>query len=204
MRSIVKCGMLGVILATATSCAPLAERHSADESPSESAAEAASAIASRVLETAAGELILIQEATFEAPRRAVWDAYTTAEGWQSWAAPHASVDLQIGGKILTNYAPNGTLGGPGTNTLTIVSYVPEELLTLKADVSQNWPEILKQDADRLSNVIVFHKLSDTRSKVVSYGIGYGNSPEHKKLLEFFTGANEGLLRKLKGVLEGAP
>ena len=83
----------------------------------------------------------------------------------------------------------------------IVNYVPQELLILKAEISTNWPEVLKKDADKMSNVILFDRISPDRTRVRSYGIGYGDAPELDALLEFFTKANEELLGKLRRYVE---
>lgn len=158
-------------------------------------------VSSRILTTAAGERILAQELRVDAPVEAVWEAYTTAAGWRRWAAPVAEVDLRVGGTIRTHYEPGAAIGDEGTNTLHIVNYVPLEVLTLRAEVGPNWPEILRQDADRLSNVILFDRLGERRTRVRSYGIGYRDAPELEELLRFFQSANEGLLERLREVLE---
>lgn len=158
-------------------------------------------ISSRILTTDAGERVLAQEVTIDAPVEAVWAAYTTDEGWASWASPVAEIDLRVGGTIRTHYLPDAEIGDEGTNTLHIVNYVPLELLTLRAELDQNWPDILKADADKLSNVILFDRLSDTRTRVRSFGIGYTDTPELDGLLQFFMRANEGLFEKLRQHLE---
>ena len=154
---------------------------------------------SEIVETDAGELVLIQAVSISAAVEDVWRAYTTAEGWTGWAAPKAEIDLRVGGTIRTAYA--GEIGGEYTNTLEIVNYVPNRLLTLRADVSDNWPDILKKDAERLSNVILFEAISPTTTQIQSFGIGYTASPELEQLMSFFIGANEGLLENLKSYLE---
>ena len=179
--------LLGVPALLAALLTPAAPRH--DERPAED-------VRSEMRVTDAGERILVQEGWFDAPVADVWAAYTTAEGWQGWAAPQASVDLRVGGTILTNYDPDAELGGPGTNTLHIVNYVPEEVLTLRAELSDNWPEIMKEDADRMSNVVVFRSHGDALTQVVSYGIGYRDVPEYDRLLAFFSEANVRLMRGL--------
>jgi uncharacterized protein YndB with AHSA1/START domain len=161
-------------------------------------------IHSRVLRTDAGERILAQEVWVEAPVAQVWAAYTTSEGWMAWAAPKAEVDLRVGGTIRTAYA-DVELGEEGTNTLRILNYVPEEVLTLKADLSEGWPEVMKQDAGRLSNVILFDAVSEEWTRIRSFGIGYGDSPEYESLMQFFIQGNETLFTHLKRYLEeGAP
>ena len=159
------------------------------------------AIHSRVEKTAAGERILIEEITLNAPLDRVWNAYTTAEGWIGWAAPKAKVDLQVGGTIQTQYNPEAEIGDAGTNTLHIVSYVPKTLLILRADLAPNWPDVMKEDADNLSNVILFDAISDDITRIRSYGIGYRDRPEYDELLSFFSSANRGLYEKLKRFVE---
>ena len=149
---------------------------------------------SKVITTEAGQLVLVQAFTVDAPVAEVWGAYTTSEGWMAWAAPKAEVDLRVGGTIRTAYA--GEIGGEQTNTLRIVNYVPERLLTLRADLSKNWPEIMKQDAENLSNVILFTEDGEGGTRVESYGIGYTDAPEYERLMGFFIDANE----RLHGVL----
>lgn len=154
---------------------------------------------SQVSKTDANELVLIQEVSFEAPIEDVWKAYTTAEGWTAWASPKAAIDLRVGGTILTAY--QGEIGGSNTNTLHIVNYVPKRLLTLRAELSRNWPEIMQEDAERLSNVILFDEIADGVTRIQSYGIGYTDAPEYDQLMGFFIKANEGLYENLRAYLE---
>ena len=154
---------------------------------------------SHVVKTVANERILIEEVWISAPIDDVWKAYTTEEGWTAWAAPKAEIDFRVGGSIRTAYS--GEIGGDQTNTLQIVNYVPRRILTLKADVSKNWPEIMKKDADNLSNVILFDRIDDDRTRIQSYGIGYSDAPEYDRLMEFFIEANAGLYEVLKNYLE---
>ena len=154
---------------------------------------------SEVIGTDAGELVLIQEVSISADVDDVWKAYTTSEGWTGWAAPKAEIDLRVGGTIRTAYV--GEIGGENTNTLQIVNYVPHRLLTLRADVSDSWPEIMKKDAERLSNVILFESRGPNATQIQSFGIGYTDSPELEELMSFFIKANEGLLENLKVYVE---
>lgn len=148
-----------------------------------------------------GERILVEKIVIEAPLADVWSAYTTEEGYTAWAAPKARIDLRVGGTILTQYGADAEIGDSGTNTLHIVNYVPERVLTLRAEIADNWPEVMKQDGEKLTNVILFEALSPTRTRVESYGVGYGTSPEYEQLLEFFVAANKSLYGELKRHLE---
>lgn len=158
-------------------------------------------VVAEVRTTEAGERILLHTVHVDAPVADVWAAHTTAEGWTKWAAPRAEIDLRVGGTYRVQHVPGAAIGDPGTNTLHVVNYVPNELLTLRAELVEAWPEVLKADADRLSNVILFDELGPDRTRVRSYGIGYADKPEYDQLLTFFSEANERLYQKLVDVLE---
>ena len=158
-------------------------------------------IRSELLRTDANELVLVQEVLVNAPVAAVWNSYVTEEGWTAWASPVAKIDLRAGGTIQTQYDPAASIGDPGTNTLHILNYVPERLLTLQADVSERWPAVMQEDAEHLMNVIIFESLGDATTRISSYGVGYHDSPAYDELMDFFIPANEGLFAKLKQVLE---
>jgi len=164
--------------------------------------EAAGAeIQSRLVKTIAGDLILVQEVLIEAPVRDVWAAYTTEAGWRAWASPAVKIDLRAGGLIQTHYGQGAEIGDPGTNTIHILNYVPERVLTLRADVEERWPKVMQEDADHLMNVIVFEALGAGRTKILSYGVGYRDSVAYNELMGFFVPANEGLFQVLKDYLE---
>jgi uncharacterized protein YndB with AHSA1/START domain len=158
-------------------------------------------IQSRVEVLPTGERMLVEEVVIEAPVAEVWAAYTTEAGYTAWAAPKAEIDLRVGGTIKTHYGADAEVGDPGTNVLHVVNYVPERVLTLKAEIADNWPEVMKQDGERLSNVILFEALSPERTRIESYGVGYGTSPEYEALLGFFVNANRPLYEALKRHLE---
>lgn len=158
-------------------------------------------ITSQVVKTDAQELILVQEVDVDAPIAEVWNAYTTSDGWMAWAAPLAEVDLRAGGTIKTHYGADAKIGDPGTNTLHIVNYVPERVLTLRAEISERWPEVMKEDEGRLMNVILFESQDESRTRIQSFGVGYRDVPAYDELMGFFIPANEGLFRKLKEHLE---
>jgi len=149
-----------------------------------------------------GELVLIQEFSVKAPLKAVWDAYTTREGWESWAVPLAEIDFRVGGYIKSNYNPDGRIGDSNTIVIHIINYVPERLITLQAEISENFPGFMRKDAKDFYNVICFEELEPGLTRVQSYGIGYKSSEKYLALMNFFVEANEMSLRKLIDWLEG--
>lgn len=158
-------------------------------------------IISTIDSTRTPELVLIQEFTVQAPIDHVWKAYTTKEGWESWAVPLAEVDLKVGGKIQTNYNKDGIIGDSTTIVTHIVNYVPKRLITLQAEITDNFPEFMRKEADDFYNVIYFLELENGITKVQSFGIGYKNTPKYLQLIKFFIPANEKTLMNLITYLE---
>ena len=185
------CFVVGLLVFGVPGCEP----ESSQGDVSSVTAEASS----HVSRTDANELILKQEMTVAAPVEAVWAAYTTTDGWTAWASPKAEVDLRVSGTIRTAY--EGEIGGSSTNTLHIVNYVPNRLLTLRAELTSNWPEVLQEDADKMSNVILFDEVGDNLTRIQSYGIGYSDAPEVRQMMGFFVKANESLFQNLRTYLE---
>ncbi len=148
-----------------------------------------------------GELVLIQDLTINAPIAKVWEAYTTKKGWESWSVPLAEIDFKIGGTIKTNYNPNGQIGDSTTIVTHIINYVPYRLITLQAEITNNFPEFMKKEAKNFYNIIYFNELSEGKTKVRSFGIGYRNNPKYLKLIKFFIPANEKTLKALISYLE---
>ena len=189
------------ILLLAASCTSLWGKGAA--APVDQVDAAPSEVRSELIRGESGDLILLQEVHVRAPIAQVWAAFTTDAGWQAWASPAVAIDLRVGGTIRTHYGAGAKVGDPGTNTIHILNCVPERLLTLQAELEENWPEIMREDAQNLMNVIVFEDLAAGGTKILSYGTGYRDTDEYTALLDFFVPANEGLFRVLKQQLEGA-
>jgi len=159
------------------------------------------AVKSEIIKTSAGELILYQSVKINAPVSKVWAAYTTSVGYSSWAASKANIDLRVGGTIKSIYSDDKSIGEEGTITLNIINYVPEKVLTLRAELSSKWPKFMQEDADNLMNIIVFESIGEKQTLINSYGSGYRDIPEYLEIIKFFIPANEFLLNKLKTQLE---
>jgi len=158
-------------------------------------------IVSKIDSTRTPELVLIQELTVKSPIDSVWKAYTTKKGWESWAVPIAEIDLKVGGYIKTNYNPQGKIGDSTTIKTHIINYVPKRLITLQAEITDNFPEFMKKEAKDFYNVIYFDELDNGHTNIKSFGIGYKNTPKYLALMRYFIPANEKTLMKLIAILE---
>lgn len=158
-------------------------------------------VTSWVDSTNSNELVLVQEFTVNVPLDSVWNAYTTERGWQNWAVPLAKIDWKVGGIIKTNYNKNGVIGDSTTIVNHIVNYVPHTLITLQAEITENFPEFMKKEAEDIYNVIYFEKSGQGKTTITSYGIGYKNNKKYLSLMQFFISANEKTYNNLIAYLE---
>ncbi len=158
-------------------------------------------ITSAVDSTDQGELILVQTFEVNTSLESVWNAYTTKKGWENWATPVAEIDFKAGGLIQTNYDKNAEIGDEGTITLHVVNYIPQKMITLQAELTENFPEFMKADAEDLFNVITFNELEQNRTQIISYGLGYKNNEKYKQLMKFFIQGNESSYKNLIKFLE---
>ena len=148
-----------------------------------------------------GDIFLVHEMTINASVEAVWDAFATTEGWTSWSVPVGNVDLKIGGLIQSNYRPDGKITDADTVTLHIINYVPLRALTLQAELGPHFPAVLKSREKQMYNLITFDPIEEEATKIVSYGIGYKDTPELQKMLQFFVKGNEQSYEQLIKYLE---
>ncbi len=146
-------------------------------------------------------LVLKQSFVVNVAIDSVWNAYTTKKGWESWATSIADIDFKINGIIKTNYNKDGKIGDDATITLHILNYIPKRMLTLQAEITKNFPEFMKEDEKDLYNMILFEKTSPTKTKVISYGIGYKHNQKYMSLMKFFIQGNEQSYLNLISYLE---
>ncbi|WP_204346594.1 SRPBCC domain-containing protein [Psychroserpens algicola] len=158
-------------------------------------------VVSTIDSTKTPKLVLIQELTVKSPIDSVWKAYTTKKGWENWAVPLAEIDLKVGGYIKTNYNEQGKIGDSTTIVTHIINYVPKKILTLQAELTDNFPEFMKDDAKDFYNVIYFDELENGNTNIKSFGIGYKNTPKYLSLMNYFIPANERILMNLISYLE---
>lgn len=146
-------------------------------------------------------LVLQQSFVVNVSLDSVWNAYTTKKGWESWAVAKAEIDFKINGIIKTNYNKDGKIGDDKTITLHVINYIPKRMITLQAELTKNFPDFMKADEKDLFNMILFEKISPTKTKVISYGIGYKNSEKYMSLMKFFIKGNEQSYLNLISYLE---
>jgi len=158
-------------------------------------------IQSKVDSSNAENMVLEQTFIVNVPVDSVWNALTTGEGWEAWATAQADVDLRINGTIRTHYSKEGKLGDPASVTLHIINFVPQRMITLQAEITNNFPEFMKEDEKQLFNTIILEEISPGKTRVTSFGMGYKVNDKYRSLMKFFIEGNEQSYMALINYLE---
>ncbi len=139
---------------------------------------------------------IVAEGIVAAPVAAVWNAWATSVGLRTWLAPHAEVDLRIGGLMRSNYDPKGSLGDPGTIENRVLSYEPERMLSIKVSKApEKFP--FKSRIGDMWTVLYFQPTSDGKTVLRIVGMGFGTDEESQKMKEFFKQGNAFTLTQLQ-------
>lgn len=138
---------------------------------------------------------LSHEGIVPAPADKVWAAFTTREGLESWCVAHASVDLRLGGKMLTHYRKEGTIGDEGTIENTYLAYDPARMLSFKiTKAPKGFP--FTAPAEKVWTVVYFEPVGSDRTKVTIRMLGYDRTEASQQMRRFFDAGNKATLDAL--------
>jgi uncharacterized protein YndB with AHSA1/START domain len=130
-------------------------------------------------------------------------AFTTSDGFSSWAVPIAKVDYRIGGYIEASYDANAKIGDPGNIKNAIVAYVPDRVLVIHN--IQAPADFADQELfQRTVTIIEFTALEPRRTRVTITNAGYGAGEGFDTLYRHFEWGNAYTLHALKGRFEKGP
>jgi uncharacterized protein YndB with AHSA1/START domain len=130
-------------------------------------------------------------------------AFTTSDGFSSWAVPVAKVDYRIGGYIEASYEANAKIGDPGNIKNAIVAYVPDRVLVIHN--IQAPADFADQELfQRTVTIIEFAALAPRRTRVTITNAGYGTGERFDTLYRHFEWGNAYTLQALKNRFEKGP
>ena len=130
-------------------------------------------------------------------------AFTTSDGFSSWAVPIAKVEFRIGGYIEASYDPNAKIGDPGNIKNAIVAYVPDRILVIHN--VQAPAEFADQELfQRTVTIIEFTALEPGRTRVTITNAGYGAGERFDTLYRHFEWGNAYTLQALKTRFDKGP
>jgi hypothetical protein len=139
--------------------------------------------------TSTGEKVLRIECTIPAKVDDAWRLFTTADGLKKWAAPVVSIDLRVGGTILTNYDESKSVHDPGAIRLTIANYLEDQMITLKIRLNDKFPARIRREDGHLQEIIQLQDLGNGNTRITSSMIGWGAGPDWDKAYKFFAAGN---------------
>jgi uncharacterized protein YndB with AHSA1/START domain len=146
---------------------------------------------------------IVTEGIVNAPVAEVWKAWTTSDGLASWLAPHADIDLRIGGLLRTNYSADGSLGDAGTIENEVMAFDPERMLAIRVSKApSNFP--FKDSIKGMWTVLYFTAESDGTTRLKIVGLGFTAEAESQKMKQFFERGNAFTVDQLRKRFETKP
>lgn len=156
-----------------------------------------------IIEESDGTRTMVHSVIVRAPVEKVWAAFSTAEGWRSWAVPFAVMDFRVGGIVETSYNPLAKLGDANNIQNKILAYVPKRMFAfqaVKAPAGFPGSELLPS----LWSVAEFAPLKGNKTRIRLSGLGYGRDAGRDMLFQFFKRGNGASLEALRDALEQGP
>jgi uncharacterized protein YndB with AHSA1/START domain len=74
----------------------------------------------------------------------VWDAWTTPKGAMTFFAPAANIELAQGGAYELRFDLDAPQGSQGSEGMTILSYLPKEMLSFEWNAPPQYPAVRGQ------------------------------------------------------------
>lgn len=130
-----------------------------------------------------------------APRKAVWDRFTTTEGYRAWAVPIAQVDGRLGGVIEGSYDFKAKVGDADNIRNQIVLFQPERTLAIR---NVHAPAALPGGKE-FGEIVTAMEFEDVAggTRVTLTAVGYKPGEPYDTLYRHFSWGNAYSLTKLK-------
>jgi uncharacterized protein YndB with AHSA1/START domain len=143
-----------------------------------------------------GDKVLQIALTLPVPRKAVWDRFTTTEGYKAWAVPVAKIEPGMGGIIEGSYDSKAKIGDPDNIRNQIVVYAPERTLAIK---NIQAPKALPggKEFGEIVTVMQFEDVGANATRLTLTAIGYKPGEPYDTLYRHFGWGNAYSLMKLK-------
>jgi TolB protein len=150
-------------------------------------------------EVAPDRRTMVQEYIVGASVGAVWNAFTTTEGLQSFIAPLADSDFRVGGTFRTNYNAEGKLGDETTITHHVLSFEPGRMYSSRvtAPAGFPWPDLIEQTW----SVVRMDPVGPNMTRLRLAGCNYGSGPGWDEMAAYFDQGNGWVVEQLRIALD---
>ena len=131
--------------------------------------------------------VLRDEVVVAAPIADVWTAFTTVDGWRTWATPYVTLStpqLSVDAEFESSYNLDATPGDERNIHHRVLAYIPQRMFafrTVRSPKGFPYPEEVRQ----VFSVVEFEALDGKRTRVKLSMIGYGTGPGFDGLYNFF-------------------
>lgn len=146
----------------------------------------------RYAEKATGR-VLHKEVVVDAPRAAVYEAWTTSQGLGSFFSPYSAIDLGVGGKFEILFGMEAPPGERGSEDCRVLSYLPGEMLSFE----WNAPPTFGAMRQKHTHVVVrFEDAEPGKTRVRFDQLGWGEGEEWDAVHAYFDRAWDFVLGNL--------
>ena len=142
-----------------------------------------------------GTRTLTHEIFVPAPPEQVYAAFANAEGWRTWAVPHAWTVAGDPDLLETSYGPAATLGDPNNIQQRFVLRVPSRLIAFST--VQTPPRFPHAAEFKQVTSLVELEPMGSGTRVRLSGVGYPAGAAGDTLLGFFREGNRTSLEQLR-------
>ena len=144
-----------------------------------------------------GTRTLRQSVVVGAPVAQVWDAFTTTDGYRSWAVPVARIDFRVGGIIEASYASTAKLGDADNIRNEIIAYAPQRMFAMRNRTAPSEAPFDVPTFQSLHTVVLFDDLGSAGTRVTIVQPGYRSGEPYERLWKFFEWGNGATLAALR-------
>jgi uncharacterized protein YndB with AHSA1/START domain len=128
------------------------------------------------------DMRVVKEAVVAAPPAAVWRAWTEPAIITEFFAPKAHVELRPGGAYEMLFLLDAPAGQQGSEGCTVLSYLPEKMLTFSWNAP---PKFAEARGQHTWVVVELEALPDSRTRVRLTHYGFGRGDEWNLVHAYF-------------------
>ncbi|HSR67237.1 MAG TPA: SRPBCC domain-containing protein [Acidobacteriota bacterium] len=150
----------------------------------------------------AGERRLHADFAVDAPLDKAWEAWTTAQGLQSFFAPYARIEPQVGGTLDIWFSPDAPKGQRGAEDQRVMQYIEKSRFGFTWNAPPSIPTLRHQQT---LVTLDFEAIDEGRTRVRFSHEGWGYGEDWDKCFDYFDGAwRSFVLPRFKHALEVGP
>lgn len=133
----------------------------------------------------AQERLIFKEAEVEAPIAAVWAAWTTREGIESFFAPQALIEPRAGGTYSLHFNPYAAPGLRGADDMRVLAVQENRMISFTWNAPPHLPEARAQ---RTVVIVRTEPAGERRTRVTIAHLGWGSGGQWDEAHRYFDNA----------------